>query len=60
MICELRGAAKAQGYGDNTPTWYKKITAKMTLNPDTKKEVELRLISIYSIESMVGALSYDI
>lgn len=60
MICDWRGAGKAQGHGDNTPTWYKKNKGKMTLHPDTKKEVELRLISIYGIESMVGALSYDI
>lgn len=59
MICDWRGAGRAQGYGDNTPPWYKRNKVNMIMHDDTRKEVERRLVSIYGIEAMKEALSYD-
>lgn len=40
MLCDWRGAGKAQGYGDNTRDWYKKNKNKMQLHPNTRKWIE--------------------
>jgi len=40
MLADWRGAGKAQGYGDNTKTWYEKNKGKMQLHPETKKWIE--------------------
>ena len=40
MLCDWRGAGKAQGYGDNTNEWYEMNKNKMLLNPDTRKWIE--------------------
>jgi len=37
MLCDWRGAGKAQGYGDNTKEWYKKNEKKIKLAPLTKR-----------------------
>lgn len=57
MICDWRGASRAQGYGDNTPSWYKKNKANMILHPHTRHQIEQRLVSIYGYESMKEALT---
>lgn len=40
MLCDWRGAGKAQGYGDNTIEWYGKNKDKMRLNPHNRDLVE--------------------
>jgi hypothetical protein len=40
MLCDWRGAGKAQGYGDNTQAWYEKNKGKMKFHPETRKRVE--------------------
>jgi len=40
MICDWRGAGKAQGNGNNTREWYKKHKDKMILHPNTRKFIE--------------------
>jgi len=48
MICDWRGAGRAQGYGDNTIEWYKKNKDKMIFYPKTKKYLENKLSKIYN------------
>ena len=43
MLCDWRGAAKAQGLGNNTIKWYIQNKNKMSLHPDTRKWVEDKL-----------------
>ena len=40
MICDWRGAGKAQGYGDNTKEWYLENKNKMQLGDETRKQIE--------------------
>jgi len=40
MLCDWRGAGKAQGYGDNTKWWYQGNSKKMQLHPATRKWIE--------------------
>ena len=40
MLCDWRGAGKAQGYGDNTDKWYAVNKGKMQLHRDTRKWIE--------------------
>lgn len=40
MVCDWRGAGKAQGFGDNTKAWYEKHKNTMVLHPLTLVEVE--------------------
>lgn len=47
MICDWRGAGRAQGYGDNTIKWYEEHKNKMQLHKDTREKVELELSKIY-------------
>jgi len=43
LLCDWRGAGKAQGYGDNTLQWFHKNKTKMKLHPNTKKWLESQL-----------------
>lgn len=43
MLCDWRGAGKAQGYGDNTAEWYKINGKRMQLHRETRKWVEKQL-----------------
>jgi len=43
MLCDWRGAGRAQGYGDNTVEWYKKNKHKMQLYENTRKWIEEQL-----------------
>jgi hypothetical protein len=43
MVCDWRGAGRAQGYGDNTIEWYEKNKDKMIFHPKTKKYLEIIL-----------------
>ena len=43
MLCDWRGAGKAQGYGDNTDKWYQANKGKMQLHPETRGWVEQQL-----------------
>lgn len=47
MICDWRGAGRAQGFGDNTVKWYKEHKKKMRLHNETRKSVEAMLAKIY-------------
>ena len=48
MICDWRGAGKAQGFKkDNTKEWYKNNKDKMILHSETRKEVEEILSLLY-------------
>ena len=40
MLCDWRGASKAQGYGDNTEGWYGKNKNKMVLSVETRDWIE--------------------
>lgn len=40
MLCDWRGAGRAQGYGDNTKAWYLKNRSKMLLHPDSRWLIE--------------------
>lgn len=55
MICDWRGAGRAQGYGDNTPSWYAANKQNMKLHPDTLEQVEQKLVSIYGSERVEKA-----
>lgn len=44
MLCDWRGAGRAQGYGDNTLPWYEKNKGRMQLHPDTRRWVEEALL----------------
>jgi len=43
MLCDWRGAGRAQGYGDNTKEWYQKNRDRMRLHPRTREWIEERL-----------------
>jgi len=43
MLCDWKGAGRAQGYGDNTLPWYEKNKERMQLHPDTRTWVERQL-----------------
>jgi hypothetical protein len=47
MVCDWRGAGKAQGFGDNTKSWYEENKDKMTLHPETRSQVEDILNTLY-------------
>jgi len=57
MICDWRGASRAQGKGDNTPEWYEKNRHRQNLHSETKYKVETKLIGIYGLEKMRPHLS---
>lgn len=57
MICDWRGAGRAQGYGDNTPPWYLANKNNMILHPHTRHQVEQKLVEIYGHYRMKDALS---
>ncbi len=40
MLCDWRGAGKAQGYGDNTYEWYLENRDNMVLNSRTRELVD--------------------
>lgn len=40
MLCDWRGAGRAQGYGDNTKEWYIKHKDIMQLHSNTRKWIE--------------------
>ena len=40
MICDWKGAGKAQGHGDDIRPWYAKNGSKMQLHQETRKIVE--------------------
>lgn len=40
MLCDWRGAGRAQGFGDNTKEWYEKNKDKMLLHKDTREWIE--------------------
>ena len=43
MFCDWKGAAKAQGYKDNTIVWYEKHKDKMQLGPETRAWIEIKI-----------------
>jgi len=43
MLADWMGAGKAQGYGDNTATWYAEHKGKMQLHPETREWIEEQL-----------------
>ncbi len=43
MLADWRGAGKAQGYEDNTKTWYQANKDKMQLHPDTRIWIEEKI-----------------
>ena len=43
MLCDWRGAGMAQGFSNNTRSWYKENRNKMQLHPETRRWVEQRL-----------------
>jgi hypothetical protein len=43
MLCDWRGASRAQGYGDNTVMWYIKNCGHMQLHPETRGWIEGKL-----------------
>lgn len=40
MVCDWRGAGRAQGHGDDLVSWYKAHEEKMKLHPSTRRAVE--------------------
>ena len=46
MVCDWRGAGKAQGFGDNTKWWYLKNKEKMILHHETRKYIEVLINKI--------------
>jgi hypothetical protein len=40
MLCDWRGAGRAQGWGGNTVIWYAKNKDKMSFHPDTRAWIE--------------------
>lgn len=46
MICDWRGAGRAQGHGDDIKEWYDKNKDKMKLHPETRSFVEKKLKSL--------------
>jgi len=46
MICDWRGAGKAQGYGDNTKEWYTVNKNKMRLHKNTRNWIERKFLKI--------------
>lgn len=52
MICDWRGAGRAQGYGDNTVEWYHENKQKMILHDETRWNVEFKLAAIYGKEKL--------
>jgi hypothetical protein len=40
MVCDWRGAGRAQGKGDDVLLWYREHEKKMKLHPDTRWRVE--------------------
>lgn len=60
MICDWRGAGRAQGYGENTPEWYKKTKNKMILHSYTRILVEISLAGIFGFEAMREAFEEPI
>lgn len=40
MVCDWRGAGRAQGFGDNTIEWYEKNKDRMQLSDRTREWVE--------------------
>lgn len=43
MLCDWRGAGRAQGYGDNTPEWYERNKERIVLHPDSRKWIEAEI-----------------
>jgi hypothetical protein len=43
MLCDWKGAGRAQGYANNTPAWYAKNKDKMQLHPLTRAWIENEL-----------------
>jgi len=44
MLCDWRGASRAQGYGNSIIKWYEKNKNKMQLHKDTRKWIERKII----------------
>lgn len=58
MICDWRGAGRAQGYGDNTIEWYNVNKNKMKLHHLTRQAVEKKLTTIYGFKAMKNTVTY--
>lgn len=43
MLADWRGAGKAQGFGDNTASWYQAHKNSMGLHPETRAWIEWEL-----------------
>ena len=41
MVCDWRGAGRAQGHGDDLVSWYTKNKDKMQLHPAVRDQVEM-------------------
>jgi len=57
MICDWRGAGRAQGYKDNTPEWYAKNKKHQKMHHLTRQFLENKLINIYGMDAMKNALT---
>jgi len=57
MVCDWRGASRAQGYGDNTPAWYQKNKGRMKLHHQSRIMVEQKLVKIFGLEKMKDAIT---
>jgi len=44
MLCDWRGASKAQGFKSNTKTWYLKNGRKLKLHPNTRKWLDDQIL----------------
>jgi len=57
MICDWRGAGRAQGYKDNTPEWYAKNKKNQKMHHLSRRILEWKLIGIYGMDAMKSALT---
>jgi hypothetical protein len=57
MICDWRGAGRAQGYGDNTPIWYKQNKENMIIHSFTRHQIEQKLVNIFGYDAMKDSLT---
>lgn len=57
MICDWRGAGRAQGYKDNTPEWYAKNKIHQQMHHLTRNRLEMILCEIYGRKAMLPALT---
>ena len=53
MLCDWRGAGRAQGHGDDVRPWYEKNGSKMQLHQETREVVE-ELLGVFASTLLNG------